>query len=302
MSVVRSQLLKSLLDRLTRPLPALEDGDVSALHRTRVATRRLRELLPMLRLDGDAARKLGRRLRKITRRLGHVRELDVLLMLIDELHVSRREHREALSRLAVAVARTRDEERKRLVDRVPIDDIRRLAKKIERLADELNDLERSDGVAAARRWHSAVDVRLARRAGRLTSALQEAGAVYLPERLHVVRIAVKKLRYAAELAAEINGDKSTPDVRLLRRAQDTLGRVHDLQVLIDRIREEQASLTPPSVALWRAIDELVTALDNDCRQLHARYMRIRVDLEAIAARLARVPASAPRRDARRAAG
>ena len=302
MTIRRSQLLKRRLDRLTRPLPALEHGDVPSLHRARVATRRLRELMPMLQIDPDAARKLRRRLRKITRRLGNVRELDVLLILIDELHVSRREHREALARVAVAVARKRDEARKRLFDRVPIAEMWRLARKLERLTDEFEELEQSVGTIAARRWHWAVDVRLGRRAERLRSALEDAGAVYLPERLHAVRIALKKLRYAAELAADIAGDKSTPDIRVLRRAQDTLGRLHDLQVLIDRVRQVQASLTPPSVALWRALDALVISLDNECRQLHARYMRIRGDLDAVAVRFARPQDGAPHGDARRAAG
>jgi CHAD domain-containing protein len=295
----RAQLLRRRLDRLTRPLPALGDGDVPALHRARVASRRLRELVPMLQIDGDVARKLNRRLRRITARLGTVRELDVLLMLIDELHVSRREHREALSRVAVAVARKRDEARKRMFDRLPIAGMWRVAKRIGRLADELEEIEESGGATVARRWHWAVDARVARRAERLTSAIAEAGAVYLPERLHAVRIALKKLRYAAELAADIAGERLTPDIRTMRRAQDTLGRMHDLQVLIERVRQVQASLTPPSVALWRALDALVTALDNDCRQLHARYMRVRGDLEAVAARLARSQADAPRVHARR---
>ncbi|OLD18512.1 MAG: hypothetical protein AUJ01_07415 [Acidobacteria bacterium 13_1_40CM_3_65_5] len=296
----RAHLLRRRLERLTRPLPALEDGDVPALHRARVASRRLRELVPMLQIDGDVARKLSRRLRRITARLGTVRELDVLIMLIDELHVSRREHREALSRVAVAVARKRDDARKRMFDRLPIASMWRVAKRIARLADELEEIEESGGAAVARRWQWAVDARVARRAERLTSAIEEAGAVYLPERLHTVRIALKKLRYAAELAADIAGDRLTPDIRTMRRAQDTLGRLHDLQVLIDRVRQVQASLTPPSVALWRALDALVTALDNDCRQLHARYMRVRGDLEAVAARLARSQADAPRAHARRA--
>src|SRR5207244_13317395 len=139
MAIRRSQLLKRRLDRLTRPLPALEHGDVPALHRARCGTRRLREVLPMLQLDPDVARKLSRRLRKITRRLGSVRELDVLLILIDELHVSRREHREALARVAVAVARKRDEARKKLFDRVPIAEMWRLARKPERLVDGLGE-------------------------------------------------------------------------------------------------------------------------------------------------------------------
>ena len=49
-------------------LQGVEDGDVDALHRARVASRRLREVLPVLQLDSDVARKLNRRLRKITDR------------------------------------------------------------------------------------------------------------------------------------------------------------------------------------------------------------------------------------------
>ena len=37
------------------------------------------------------------------------------------------------------------------------------------------------------------------------AALDDAGAVYLPERLHAVRIALKKLRYALEARAEASG-------------------------------------------------------------------------------------------------
>jgi CHAD domain-containing protein len=297
----RSQLLKRRLDRLTRPLPDLERGDVPALHRTRVASRRLRELVPMLQIDAGKARKLSRRLRKITRRLGSVRELDVLLLLIDELHASRRDHREALAHVAVAVARTRDEARKRLFDRLPVDDIWRVAKKIARVAEGLEELDQSGGTAVGQRWHWALDARVANRAQRLLTAIQEAGAVYLPERLHDVRIAVKKLRYAAELSAEIARERMTSDVRTLRRAQDTLGRLHDIQVLIERVREAQASLTPPSVSLWRAIDALLESLDIDCRQLHARYMRVRGDLEGVAARLGRTPpAETPRANQQRA--
>src|SRR3954469_20246865 len=156
----RSRLLKRRLDQLTRPLPDLERGDVPALHRTRVASRRLRELVPMLQIDDDKAHKLSRQLRKITKRLGTVRELDVLLLLIDELHAGRRDDREALAHVAIAVARKRDEARKRLFDRLPIADMWRVARKIERVVDQLADLERSGGAAVEERWHSMMDTRI----------------------------------------------------------------------------------------------------------------------------------------------
>ena len=61
-------------------LQRVEKGDVRALHRARVASRRLRELLPVLQLDAATARKLGGGSAKSRSRSGTVRELDVLLM------------------------------------------------------------------------------------------------------------------------------------------------------------------------------------------------------------------------------
>ena len=63
--------------------------------------------------------------------------------------------------------------------------------------------------------------------------------------------------------------------------QDVLGRLHDLQVLIDRARDVQASLTPPDITAWRELDRLVVALEEDCRRLHGRYMHDRDALAAL---------------------
>ena len=69
--------------------------------------------------------------------------------------------------------------------------------------------------------------------------------------------------------------------------QNVLGRLHDLQVLIDRARDVQASLTPPDITAWRELDGLVLALEEDCRRLHGRYMHEREALLALCTRLAR---------------
>ncbi|HEY6211322.1 MAG TPA: hypothetical protein VIW45_03510 [Vicinamibacterales bacterium] len=47
----------------------------------------------------------------------------------------------------------------------------------------------------------------------------------------------------------------------------------------------QATLAPPSVTVWRGLDRLVSALDEDCRRLHARYMHGRPALETLVGRL-----------------
>jgi CHAD domain-containing protein len=141
-------------------------------------------------------------------------------------------------------------------------------------------------------WRWAVDARVARRASPLRAAIDEAGGVYLPERLHTVRVAVKKLRYALELATELSAarpaaasGRGASDLRTLRRMQDVLGRMHHVQALIEHVRETQAQVLPPNLTVWREFDMLGRALDDDCRRLHARYMRMRSPVVAIVDKL-----------------
>jgi CHAD domain-containing protein len=290
LSSTRSELLKKRLDQFTRVLNLVEQDDVRGLHRARVASRRLRELLPMLQLDHDKFRKLNRRLKRVTTRLGTVRELDVLLLLVDELHVARRRSG-SLNRVGISVAKDRDDARKRLATRLPIAGMRRLGEKLTRVVEELRAAE-SAPRATARSWPAAVDSQVAARAARLAAAMADAGAMYLPERLHAVRIAVKKLRYALELANELAGTRRDPNLTALKRGQELLGRMHDLQVLIERVRQVQASLAPPNVTIWRNLDATVASLEDECRVLHARYMRMRDRLGAAAETLSARPAGA----------
>src|SRR5918911_295918 len=103
----REEMLRSRLARLTRSLHGLESGERRAVHRTRVASRRLRELLRVVGLNHALTVKLGHQLRRITRRLGALRELDVVALLIDELHESRRCSPAALRLVADEVRRAR---------------------------------------------------------------------------------------------------------------------------------------------------------------------------------------------------
>ena len=111
--------------------------------------------------------------------------------------------------------------------------------------------------------------------------MADAGAVYLPERLHAVRIAVKKLRYAVELSTEAAGERGGDGSARAEARPGAARPAARLQMLIDAVRQTQASLTPPSVTVWRDLDALVASLEDDCRRLHARYMRMRDELDAI---------------------
>src|SRR4029450_4724004 len=102
-----------------------------------------------------------------------------------------------------------------------------------------------------------------------------------------------------ELEHEISGDeKLKSHLRVLGRVQELLGRLHDRQMLIEQVRQVQASSTPPDLGAWQRLDTLSTTLENECRRLHARYLRDSTELVAVCERLpARSPAAAAARRA-----
>jgi CHAD domain-containing protein len=110
--------------------------------------------------------------------------------------------------------------------------------------------------------------------------------MYRSSDLHDVRIAVKKLRYGVELSQEAGLGGTRTDLTTLTATQDVLGRLHDLEVLIEWARDAQASSTPPELTTWRGLASLVRALENECRLLHARYLSSRAKLLGICDRAA----------------
>ncbi len=85
-------------------------GDDTGVHQARVASRRLREAVPVLAtgLKGSKSQKARRKIRRLTRALGLVRELDVTLKLIDELSASEDLSRPALQDVRLHVVAERD--------------------------------------------------------------------------------------------------------------------------------------------------------------------------------------------------
>ncbi len=275
------------LDDFIEAARRIHGGDIEAVHRTRVASRRLREFVPLLGLDPDTSQKLNRQLTKITRRLGKVRELDVLSLEVDQLSSDGAHSAVALRELSADVAHERASAREHLAAKLPPKKLDDIVAKLQRIAEQL----KPDAVKTSRApiggprqaWLLALEARVAHRATRVRSAIESAGAVYSPARLHDVRIAVKKLRYASELGAEARRQRATQAIETLKKLQDLLGRLHDRQVLIERARRLQASSL--DLAAADRLGALAHALEVDCRTLHGRYMDDRELLMVTAARL-----------------
>lgn len=292
----RSELLRTQLAGFTRLLHKVEPGDVRAIHRTRVASRRLRELLPVLQIDSDLCARLLRDLRRITRALGRVRELDVTGELVEGLRQRIENVDVGLGVVSDRLRQTRSAVHAKAARKGRFGrDLKRTAKRLDRMVTDLEGRLAHEG----RRWHWALEARMARRAGALSRAIEQAGPFYLPEQLHVVRIALKKLRYALELHRMAGGNTAAATVGQFTRAQELLGLLHDRQLLIEHLRTAQAALTARQHRASREIDAVIAWVEDECRTLHARYVRQRDSLARAAEHLRpKVRGGAPSASAR----
>jgi len=275
-------LLRQRVLALRRMLPGARTGDVHAVHQARVATRRLREAMPLL-AAGKPGRKMERVARDLTGVLGPVRELDVALLMLSDLEGTAGVPAAAVACLRRAISEERRALHKETARRIGEYDLERLQQKALRALEKTvdgatGDVDRRAQIAAARR-------RAARRAARVETAIDVAGAIYLPDRLHQVRIAVKKLRYALEMVRDLSGSRAEARIRVLKRSQDLLGRMHDLEVLIARTRGLQAAAVR-DLKLSSDLDQLVRRLETEARQLHGQYITTRRSLLDICNRVA----------------
>jgi CHAD domain-containing protein len=272
-------VLHSQTEALLQQLPAVRDADVEGVHAARVATRRLREALPLFsRSYPDEVKRVRRVVKRAGRRLGRVRELDVMLADLQR-HAGRMPMAmPAIEAARRALGRRQDAARRRLIkvlDRLRLDTQPRL--RLRHRADWWHPF-----AGPARGWTALLQNRLDRRAADLSRAIDHAGGVYFPKRLHAVRVAVKKLRYSVELAALSGLCRCEEAMAELKRTQDTLGRAHDAQVLLNAMDG-----LVDDAAAGHQVTMIKDALRGEIAERHAKYLsqrdRLRAALRACAA-------------------
>ena len=266
-----AQSLSRRVEALTGHLQAALDGDERAIHQARVATRRLREIVPIV-TDTRSGRgeRLRRRLKRLTAALGPVRELDVALGLVNSRAGGK------LSPAVLALQAHLTERRRAAFEHLrEACDPGRARRLLSRLADLVRDRD-----LASRRGDGGLPSRERRRLSRgvidrardLGIAVADAGAILIVERVHAVRIAAKRLRYALELAGELRLARTASLVSSLRAMQDVLGELHDLDVLRTEAAQVRTDLPPDSIVA-KDLERLTDDVDADIRLLHARYLR-----------------------------
>lgn len=255
-------------------LPGVFDGDVESVHQARIVTRRLREVLPLVGSHDPNASRAAETLRDAGHALGRVRELDVMRGMLEQAF-------DRVPAAAVLVAECR-----RAVQREQLDARRDMVKTLEalelpRLAALLSRTHRPAWWrhrAGASAWRLALQQRIAERADEMVQTVQHATGVYFPNRSHTARVAVKKLRYAVEVAQETALWTPPRLLKHLRGVQSRLGDIHDLQVLNNRLDQ----LAGEPAARTESLSVLMSVLQNDIARHHAEYVQRRDRLFAIA--------------------
>ncbi len=276
-----SRSVRRRADTFARWLARARSGDERGIHQARVATRRLREAMPLLVAAGACeAPHVLRDLRRLTRALGPVRELDVARGILQDLAQRHGWVGSLTLRVDRHCARLRAQRMETLLDTIDRIDAPGVPARVDAM---LTSLDAAPPRAAAALF---VAPRLRRRARALARAIDRAGTLYAPTPLHDTRLSTKKLRYLLELGASISG---TPIARLLRplkTLQALLGDIHDLQIVQQSLQEAAAAGRTDRLA-ERRLTQMDQDVERTCRELHARYLRLAPGVRELAAGIAR---------------
>lgn len=249
---VVSRALMIDLRRMVHHEPGTRQGeDVEELHQMRVATRRLRATLRTYRpvLDEQWARDLGAALRPLADVLGAVRDLDVMAEQVDDdlrdLSSVTVVDDSAAEVLRGRVADRRREAREALL--VHLNDPAHMIL-LDRLRDAATNPVCVDPNAPAGPTLSPL-VGAAWRRVRKAEKRSRRSEGQPGEGLHLVRLRIKRLRYAADAVAPAYGKAATRLSKVAARAQDVLGIVQDANVAVDAYQRMVPRADPPTAYL-----------------------------------------------------
>ena len=222
---------RACLDHLLRNEDAALAGDAEGIHQMRVAVRRLRAILsafaPML--PTEQGRWVKQELRWFGDVLGEARNLDVFIGdLLAPARVALPDASE-FERLAQAAERQRRKSHAGAIKAISSTHY------TEALLALLRWLDAGDWhLAAAEALHQPVETLAPVLLDRCRAKAEKRAKNFArqsPKKRHRLRIALKKLRYAAELFAPLYGAPETKQfIQRLKRLQDDLGDANDVRV------------------------------------------------------------------------
>ncbi len=235
--------LSRAVRRLKR-MHARKGADLAtAVHRVRVASRRAGVTLDALRLCADPQdwTRLRRVVKRIRRAAGVIRDADVQLALLKT--IEGRPGAGDVPGLAALIAGVELDKHEGLDALWPVLD-RSGAKRLRVLARRMLDHGKDIPGSSA-----ALETIAANELGQLSREVYRLGTLDIaqPEPLHEFRLAVKRLRYAAEVfSACVPENSRKPLEALLEECQRRAGEANDLMTLVARVDKAVAELSSDS--------------------------------------------------------
>jgi CHAD domain-containing protein len=204
--------------------------DEESIHDLRVATRRMNSALLLLEtvLEEDRSSKARRRTKRVMKKLGPLRDIQVQITLVKKWKASTR-----VTRFLQWLEETEQRHRRGVRDYLATDrrkKVLREVKDFQRKAEKrLKDMPQASVTAR-------LTAAIAQQRRNVETALQNVVASD-PASLHALRIASRKLRYCLEAAAKAVGTPHRSEVEKLRQKQTELGHERDLHLLDEKYKE-----------------------------------------------------------------
>ncbi len=288
---------------------ARRSEDADAIHDLRVAARRLSEAISLFGAERSRAGKAARDgVAAVRRAAAKLRDRDVWIEWLGEARARARSEAAAVESLLAGEVARRKKGVRRFRSRLRQAGVDRLAKALAALtrSGEKTKDERGTGPAPDA---LALPALLAERSARAATIAARAARSGDAEELHEARIAIKRLRYAAEAVA-LSGfaprGGSAPLLSFLKKLQSVLGELHDRDVFLDKVARCGEKLVARKKKarredLRKSFEALSSRLSRERERLVARFRRLVAGRDGALARELRVglvaPGAARRRDA-----
>lgn len=222
--------------RLVDELPGVQLGrDIEAIHRMRVASRRLATGLDVFKscLPKKKSRFWRSEIRKVTSALGKARDLDIQIAQLTDLYGEKLEatYKPGYNRLLLRLKQSRS----------------KAQKKVNKTIFKLNESQALDHMILWLEKHREPEVLIEPYPPSVYHKAYQSIAAALEDflmhsdfiaseadsdKLHAMRIAGKRLRYTMEIFAPIYVDDLKPFIITMKDIQDTLGEFHDADVWV----------------------------------------------------------------------
>jgi len=229
-----SVLLKHLKALIGEVDGVREARDIEYIHRTRVASRRLRSALTIFKDSYPQKTILDWQddIKKITKALGAARDVDVQVDCLRKIDsgLSQKQYRSGIRRILLRL----NQQRTKLQTHV-ITTLDNLEKKhtLERMYLSLNDIVGDKNITEINYTNNIYKQAQAIILTRLESFLSFNEYLFQPElmkELHEMRISAKSFRYAMENLSSLYNEQLMKPIEIVRGFQEILGKIHDCDV------------------------------------------------------------------------